>query len=366
MNGWFDLVVSVVRVAVMVAFALSLTPILVWMERKSAAYIQDRRGPNRAKILGLALGGIFHPLADALKLLFKEGFIPDGAHRLLYQIAPMFALAPVLMLLAVIPYGPPVVIAGREISLQVADLNVGILYIFAISGMAVYGVILAGWASNSKYPLLGGLRASAQMISYEVSLGLSIIGLVMVFRSVRLSDIVASQGELLWGFLPKWGVFVQPLGFLLFLVATFAEANRTPFDLPEGESEIVAGYHTEYGSFKFSIFFMAEYIHMAVGASLIATLFFGGWQFPYLANSGFVLPGGISFGLPGAVVFLLRLGAFLGKGVFFAWLFIWVRWTIPRFRYDQVMRLGWKVLLPLSLANIFVTGLVLLLIGGGA
>ncbi|HEU5361653.1 MAG TPA: NADH-quinone oxidoreductase subunit NuoH [Candidatus Deferrimicrobiaceae bacterium] len=365
MSGWFDLLVSVARIAVMLAFTISLVPILVWAERKGAAYIQDRRGPNRANIFGITLGGIFQPLADAIKLLFKEDFIPDQAHRLFYQMAPMFALAPALMTFAVIPFGPPVVIAGREVALQVADLNVGILYIFAISGMAVYGVILAGWSSNSKYPLLGGLRSSAQMLSYEVSLGLSIIGLVMVFRSVRLSDIVFSQGGLLWGFLPKWGVVVQPLGFVLFLVAVYAEANRTPFDLPEGESEIVAGFHTEYGSFKFSIFFMAEYIHMVVGSALIATLFFGGWQVPYLADAGFRFPLGISVGLPAALVLILRIGAFVGKVLFFAWLFIWVRWTIPRFRYDQVMRLGWKVLLPLSLANIFVTGLFLLLIGGG-
>lgn len=365
MSGLFDLVVSVARVAVMLVFTLSLVPILVWAERKGAAYIQDRRGPNRANILGLTLGGLFQPLADAIKLLFKEDFIPDHAHRLFYQMAPMFALVPALMTFAVIPFGPTVTIAGREVALQVADLNVGILYIFAISGMSVYGVILAGWASNSKYPLLGGLRSSAQMLSYEVSLGLSIIGVVMVFQSVRLSDIVASQGTLLWGIVPKWGVVVQPLGFILFLVAVYAEASRTPFDLPEGESEIVAGFHTEYASFKFSIFFMAEYIHLVVGSALIATLFFGGWQVPYLADAGFRFPLGISLGLPAALVLLLRIGAFVGKTLFFAWLFIWVRWTIPRFRYDQVMRLGWKVLLPLSLVNIFVTGLVLLLIGGG-
>ena len=362
MSGLFDLAVAVARIAIMLIFCLTFVVVLTWAERKGAAYMQDRRGPNRAKILGLTLGGIFHPLADAIKFLFKEDFIPDHVHRLFYQMAPMFALAPALMTIAVIPFGPPVTIAGKTIPLQIADLNVGILYVFAMSGLTVYGVILAGWASNSKYPLLGGLRSSAQMISYEVSLGLSIIGVVMVFRSVKLSQIVASQGDLLWGIVPQWGVVVQPLGFILFLVALYAEANRTPFDLPEGESEIVAGFHTEYGSFKFSMFMMAEYFHLVVGSLLVATLFFGGWQFPYLASSGFVLPGGFSIGIPGAVVFLLRIGALFAKVVFFAWLFIWVRWTIPRFRYDQVMRLGWKVMLPLSLLNIFATGMVLLLV----
>jgi NADH-quinone oxidoreductase subunit H len=364
-NALFDIVVSVARIAVMLVFCLSMVPVLVWAERKGAAYMQDRRGPNRASILGLKLGGLFQPLADAVKLLFKEDFIPDGAHRLFYQMAPMFALAPALMTFAVIPFGPPVTIAGRQIALQVADLNVGILYVFAISGMAVYGIILAGWASNSKYPLMGGLRSSAQMLSYEISMGLSIVGILMVFRSVQLSEIVRGQGELLFGVLPRWGAFVQPLGFILFLTAIYAEANRTPFDLPEGESELVAGFHTEYASFKFSIFFMAEYIHMVVGSALLATLFFGGWQFPYLRDAGFSFPGGAQVALPAAAVLLLRIAAFVGKVLFFAWLFIWVRWTIPRFRYDQVMRLGWKVMLPLALLNIFVTGLVLLAIDGG-
>jgi NADH-quinone oxidoreductase subunit H len=364
-DAFFDIAVAVARVAVMLTFCLSLVPVLVWAERKGAAYMQDRRGPNRARILGLRLGGLFHPLADAVKLLFKEDFVPDGAHRLFYMMAPMFALAPALMTFAVVPFGPPVAIAGREVALQVADLNVGILYVFAISGMAVYGTILAGWASNSKYPLLAGLRSSAQMISYEISLGLSVVGIIMVFQSVQLSRIVAAQGELLFGVLPMWGVFVQPLGFILFLVAIYAETNRTPFDLPEGESELVAGFHTEYGSFKFSTFFMAEYIHMVVGSALMATLFFGGWQVPYLADGGFVFPGGAQVAIPGALVLVLRIGAFIGKVLFFAWLFIWVRWTIPRFRYDQVMRLGWKVLLPLALLNIFATGLVLLLVDRG-
>jgi len=365
MSNLFDLIVAVARVAVFLTICLIFVIVMTWAERKGAAYMQDRRGPNRARILGLTLGGIFHPLADAIKFLFKEDFIPDRAHRLFYQMAPMFALAPTLMAIAVIPFGPDVTVAGRKVALQIADLNVGILYLFAVSGLSVYGVVLGGWASNSKYPLLGGLRASAQMISYEVSLGLSVVGVLMVFQSVKLSEIVRGQGELLFGILPRWGVFVQPLGFVLFLPALYAEANRTPFDLPEGESELVAGFHTEYGSFKFSMFMMAEYFHLVVGSLLVSTLFFGGWQFPYLGDAGFVLPGGIAFGVPAAAVLILRIGGLFAKVVFFAWLFIWVRWTIPRFRYDQVMRLGWKVMLPLSLANIFVTGLVLLLVGGG-
>ncbi len=365
MSPLFDIAVSVARVAVFFAFVFGLVVIMTWVERKGAAYIQDRRGPNRARILGLTLGGVFHPLADALKFLFKEDFIPDGAHRLFYQLAPMFALAPAVLTMAVVPFGPPVTIAGKQVALHIADLNVGILYLFAISGMAVYGIVLAGWSSNSKYPLLGALRSSAQMISYEVSMGLSVVGVLMVFQSAQLSEIALGQGALLFGILPKWGVFVQPLGFILFITALYAEANRTPFDLPEGESELVAGYHTEYASFKFSMFMMAEYIHMVVGAAVLATLFFGGWQFPYLGNAGFAFPGGISVAVPAWAVLLLRIGSFVGKTIFFCWLYVWVRWTIPRFRYDQVMRLGWKVMLPLALLNIFVTGLVLLLIDRG-
>src|SRR5574341_151254 len=361
MTPLFDLAVSVARVAVFFGFVLGLVVVMTWVERKGAAYIQDRRGPNRASILGLTLGGIFHPLADAIKFLFKEDFIPDGAHRLFYQMAPMFALAPAIMLIAVIPFGPNVTVLGKRIALQIADLNVGILYIFAISGLSVYGIILAGWASNSKYPLFGALRSSAQMLSYEISMGLSIVGILMVFRSVQMSEIVRGQGEMLWGVLPKWGVFVQPLGFILFMVAQYAEANRTPFDLPEGESELVAGFHTEYGSFKFSMFVMDEYIHLVVGSAVLATLFFGGWQFPYLGDSGFLFPGGSSVAVPAWAVLVVRIGSFVAKTLFFCWLYIWVRWTIPRFRCDQVMRQGWKVMLPLALVNIFATGAVLLL-----
>lgn len=357
-----DLIIILVKIVIMLAFVLGLVPILVWAERKGAAFIQDRMGPAKADIFGVTLAGLFHPFADAIKLLFKEDFTPEAANPIYYRMAPVFALAPVLLTFAVVPFGDTVELFGRQIPLQVADLNVGILFIFAFSSLTVYGVILAGWASNNKYSLLGGLRSSAQMISYEISLGLSIIGIAMVFESLKLSDIARAQGELVLGIIPKWGVVVQPLGFILFLVAVFAESARVPFDLPEGESEIVAGFHTEYGSFKFSMFFMAEYVHLVVASALIATLFFGGWQIPYLHADGFHIFKAV-IRVPSFLVILMQIGAFVGKVLFFCWLFIWVRWTIPRFRYDQVMRLGWKVLLPLSLANIFITGAVLLILG---
>jgi len=274
----------------------------------------------------------------------------------------MFVVAPVILSIAVIPFGPDITIFERRVMLQIADLNMGILYFFAVSGMTVYGVVLGGWASGSKYPLLGGLRSAAQMLSYEVSMGLSLVGIFMVFESVRLSRIVLEQGELLLGVLPKWGVFVQPVGFILFLTAQFAEANRTPFDLPEGDSELVGGYHTEYASFKFSMFMMGEYLHMVVSSVIVSTVFFGGWQFPYLYDTGFLFPGGFAVALPEPMVLAMRIGSIFLKSLFFTWLYVWVRWTIPRFRYDQVMRLGWKVMLPLSLANVFVTGLVLILL----
>ncbi len=357
----FDLVVVLLRIGVVFSFCMGLVMVFVWAERKGAAYIQDRRGPNRADILGWRAWGMFHPVADAIKFLFKEDFIPDNAHRAFYTIAPMFVVAPVILSVAVIPFGPDISIFGRRVMLQIADLNMGILYVFAVSGMTVYGVLLGGWASGSKYPLLGGLRSAAQMLSCEVSKGLSLMGIFMTFESVRMSVIVQEQGELLFGVLPKWGVFLQPVGFVLFLTAQFAEANRTPFDLPEGESELVGGYHTEYASFKFSMFMMGEYLHMVVGSVIVSTLFFGGWQFPYLADTGFLFPGGFTAALPESAVLLLRTGSIFLKSLFFTWLYVWVRWTIPRFRYDQVMRLGWKAMLPLSLANIFVTGLLLLL-----
>ena len=409
------------KIGFMLAIILGFLPLLIWGERKGSAFIQDRTGPNRASVLGIRLGGLVHPIADVLKLLFKEDFRPARAHAALYTLAPFIIMTVALTTFAVIPFGDFLLVAGRRIPLVVADLDVGILYVLAIASLGTYGIVMAGWASNNKYSFLGGVRSGAQMISYEISMGLSLMGLLLVFSSLRLTDIVAGQGELLWGFLPKWGVVIQPLGFLLFLVAAFAETNRNPFDLPEGESELVAGFHVEYSAMKFALFFMAEYCNLTVASMLIATLFFGGYQIPWLprpaleAHAGTLLPGAIgltallclwissgffgrarrergkfgdardrepgllgfvflavaagallSFGLKpwnvgptGASIFatLMQVSAFVGKVVFFCWFFIWVRWTLPRFRYDQLMAFGWKVMLPLALANLVVTAL---------
>lgn len=342
----------------------SLLPLMVWAERKGAAYIQDRPGPNRAKIFGLALGGLFHPLADVLKLISKEPLMPAKADPFFYRLAPMLVLIPALMTFVVIPFGDTITLFGHTVTLQVATLDVGVLYFFAVGSLAVYGIILAGWSSGNKYSLMGSLRSSAQMVSYEISLGLSIVGLVMIFGATDLMTMVRGQGKLLFGFLPAWGIFLQPLGFLLFLVAMFAETNRNPFDLPEGESEIVAGYHLEYSSMRFGTFFMAEYANICIGSALIATLFLGGWQVPYLEASGFLFPGGSSIALDPILITLLRLASLGLKITFLCWFFIWVRWTLPRFRYDQLMDLGWKVMLPLTLANLTATGLYLVWQGG--
>ena len=260
----------------------------------------------------------------------------------------------------VIPFGDVLVLGKYEIPLQVADLNVGLLFIFAIASLGVYGIVLGGWSPDNKYAILGGLRSSAQMISYEISMGLSIIGILIVFESVRLNEIVRMQGDLLFGFLPGWGIVVQPLGFLLFFIAALAETNRIPFDLPEAEAEIVAGYHLEYSSFKFSMFFMAEYVNMMVASGFIVSLFLGGWQIPWVAHRD---AGRAALG-PLVLAALCRsCTSSSAKLWFLMWVFVWLRWTLPRFRYDQLMSLGWRVMLPLALANIFVTSIVPFVLG---
>jgi NADH-quinone oxidoreductase subunit H len=329
----------------------------VWVERRGAAFIQDRVGPNRVHIFGFRNAGLMQPIADALKLLVKEEFMPEKADRFLFFLAPALSMIPALLTFMVIPFGDVLVLGKYEIPLQVADLNVGVLFIFAIASLGVFGVVLGGWSPDNKYSILGGLRSSAQMISYEISMGLSIIGILIVFESVRLNDIVQMQGDLLFGFLPRWGIVVQPLGFLLFFIAALAETNRIPFDLPEAEAEIVAGYHLEYSSFKFSMFFMAEYVNMMVASGFIVSLFLGGWQIPWAPTEMLVEWKGP------LVAAALQVGMFVFKLWFLMWVFVWIRWTLPRFRYDQLMSLGWRVMLPLALANIFVTSIVPFVLG---
>jgi NADH-quinone oxidoreductase subunit H len=357
-----DFLIILVKVLLVLFALLNLASILTWAERKQSAVMQDRVGPNRANVGRITVLGLLHPIADGIKMITKEDFIPEGAHRTLHTLAPAAALFPALVVFAVIPFGDVVYLFGREIPLQVANLNVGIVYIFAVSSLAVYGTMLAGWASNNNYALLGGLRASSQMISYEMSMGLSILGILMIYQSARLDVIVRQQGELLWGFLPMWGIVVQPLAFCLFLTAALAENKRVPFDLPEGESEII-GYFVEYSSMKFGMFFLAEFVEIVIVAGLTTTLFFGGWQVPYLQADGFHWPFALGvWALPHWLVVLMQVGAFSLKVLVGCWILLVVRWSLPRFRYDQVMRLGWKVLLPLALVNLLVTAIVVLLV----
>ncbi|HUP19211.1 MAG TPA: NADH-quinone oxidoreductase subunit NuoH [Gemmatimonadota bacterium] len=350
---WTGAGISILKATIVFLMVLNAVPILVWVERRGAAFIQHRLGPNRVNIAGITLFGLVQPLADVVKFMWKEDYVPGHASKAFYILAPVMLLVPATMAFAVIPFGEALEIGGRTITLMVADLNVGILYVFALASLSVYGIVLAGWSSNNKYSLLGGIRSSAQMISYELSLALSVVGILMIYGAIQLDEIVVGQGELLFGWLPKWGIVTQPLAFILFTVAIFAESNRLPFDLPEAENELVVGYHTEYSSMKFALFFMAEYMAMVTGSMLIVTLFLGGWQIPGV--TGAVLRETVG-AIPTA---LIQVGTFTAKTAVILWFFIWVRWTLPRFRYDQLMDLGWKTFLPLALANVFVTALVL-------
>jgi len=327
------LLVSLLKIVVVFGLLLLTVAYLTWAERKIIGDLQVRWGPSRVGPFGL-----LQPIADGIKLFFKEDLVPAGADRVIFLLAPVLSMIPALITFAVIPFGDTVRLFGRTIDLVITDINIGILYVFAVTSMGVYGVVLGGWASNSKYSLLGGLRSAAQMVSYEMSLGLSVVGVLMLSQSLSLVDIVNAQAGTWLGVIPRWNLFTQPLGFALFLVSANAELNRAPFDLPEAETELVAGFHTEYSSMKFAMFFMAEYANMITAAAVATTLFLGGWRGPLL---------------PPVVWFLLKVFAFL-------FLFIWLRATLPRFRYDQLMAFGWKVLLPLALANVVVTAAVLL------
>ena len=315
----------VVKMAVVIGVLLALPIPLTWIERKIAGHIQQRLGPMR-----VGWHGLLQPLADGIKLLTKEDNIPTNADRFLFTLAPIIALVPPFAVFVVIPFGDSVTIFGTEITLYLADMNVALLFVLGVAGIEVMGVILAGWASNSKYAVLGSLRTCAQMISYEIPMGFSVIGVVMLAQSMSLVDIVEAQAGL-------WNVVYQPLGFFVFFVAAIAEAQRIPFDLPEADGDLGAGYHTEYSGMRFSFFMISEYLILVLMSALIVILFFGGWQ-------------GAPIPLPGPVWFLL-------KASFFIWVFMWIRFTFPRYRYDQLMTIGWKVLLPLSLANILITGI---------
>ncbi|MCX6277597.1 MAG: NADH-quinone oxidoreductase subunit NuoH [Bacteroidetes bacterium] len=310
------------------------------VERKVAGWFQDRHGPNRAGPWGL-----LQPLSDGIKLFFKEEFMPNSADKFLYILGPSLTMFIALLTSAVIPWGPEIEIAGMKYSLQVADINIGILYIFAILSIGVYGIMIGGWASNNKYALLGAVRASSQMISYELAMSLAIIAIVMMTGSLSMSEIVRQQQ----GF--HWNIFYQPLGFLIFLICAFAETNRAPFDLPECETELVGGYHTEYSSMKLGFYLFAEYINMFISGAVMATLFLGGYHFPGLDK----------LGLSPNVFAFVSFMVFFTKITLFGFLFMWVRWTLPRFRYDQLMRLGWKNLIPMAILNVVVTGIVILI-----
>jgi NADH-quinone oxidoreductase subunit H len=355
-----DLAIKLVLAGIVFFGVLNLAGLHTWFERKQSAVIQDRIGANRASILGLRLLGLFHPLADAVKMFTKEDTIPAGADRVLHTLAPFFSVFFALAAFAAIPFGDRVLLGGRVIELQVAKIDAGLLYIFAMLSLGVYGVILAGFASRNNYALLGGLRATAQMISYEIALGIAIIGVVMVYGTMDLQELVRGQGKLAGGWLPLWGIVVQPVAFFVFLTAALAETKRIPFDLPEGESEII-GYFVEYSGMKFGMFFLTDFLETILVACLATTLFFGGWQVPYLQPDGFHFPWGGMLPVSSWLYVLLGVASFCFKVLFFCWLFMQLRWTLPRFRYDQLMRLGWLGLFPVAVANALVTASVLVL-----
>jgi NADH-quinone oxidoreductase subunit H len=336
----FGLIGSATKIMIVVNGLMLTVAYMTWLERRLSGVIQYRLGPNR-----VGWAGLLQPIADGIKFAWKEDVTPAEANKPLHTLAPMLSMVPALCAFAVVPFGPTIEIAGRAVDLVIVDLDGGILFALAASSLGVYGIVCAGWSSRSKYALIGGLRSSAQMVSYELALALSLIGVLLVSGTLRPTEIVERQAGWFW----NWNVFGgwQLLGFLIFLVAGYAETNRLPFDMPEAESELVAGYHTEYSSMKFSMFFMAEYINMITASALAVTLFLGGYQL------------GFPIGLVGLPLAVLQLGAFAAKVAFFLVLFVWVRWTLPRFRYDQLMNLGWKRLFPLALVNLMLTaGLV--------
>jgi NADH-quinone oxidoreductase subunit H len=353
-----DLAVKLLLAAIVYFAVLNVAALHTWLERKQSAIIQDRIGANRASIFGWRLMGLFHPLADAIKMFTKEDVVPAGADKVLHTLAPFFSVFFALVAFAAIPFGDRLLIGDHVIELQIAKIDVALLYIFAMLSLGVYGVILAGFASRNNYALLGGLRATAQMISYEIALGIAIVGVIMIYGTMDLQELVRGQGANLGGWIPRWGIVVQPVAFLVFVTAALAETRRIPFDLPEGESEII-GYFVEYSGMKFGMFFLADFLETIMVACLATTLFFGGWQVPYLMPDGFHFPWGATLPISQWPYVLIGVISFSIKVLVFCWLFMQLRWTLPRFRYDQLMRLGWLGLFPISVANVLVTASIL-------
>lgn len=419
--------IVIINVILALLFSLGAAPILVWIERRVAGFIQDRLGPNRCHIGGIRLGGLIQSFADMLKLVFKEDFQSKSIKQgFLFSLAPVLVFGSAFLTFMVMPFADDLKIGEQVFMMQGLPIDLGVLWFLAFAGLSVYGIMLGGWASNNKYSLLGAIRAGAQVISYEAAMGLSLVSILITYGSIHLGDMVAYQGKLLFGFIPAWGIFLQPLAAIIFIVTAFAEANRTPFDIAEGESEIVGGFHTEYSAMRFGLFFVGEYVAMSASSALIVTLFFGGYHLPYLntqvlkSNMPLVLAF-IVIALPlvsylfakwigknnhwkeegnirnreskiliqGILVInvgiIFLLGIFLREGLVedgvniataiiqvatFAiklllmnFVFVWVRWTLPRFRYDQLQDLGWKVLMPLAIANILVTATVVVVLG---
>ena len=332
---WSILLDKSILILIIFSISLGIAAYSTYGERKVAAFLQDRVGPDRAGPFG-----ILQPLADGVKMFLKEEIIPNSSNKFLFILGPCIFMMTALMTSAIIPWGKSFNFGGHEFSLQVADLNVGILYLFAVVSIGGYGIMIGGWASNNKFALLGALRASSQMISYELAMGMAIVALLLSNNSLNLRDIVDGQQ----GF--HWNVFYQPLGFLIFIVCAFAECNRAPFDLPESESELVGGYHTEYSSMKLGLYLFAEYINMFISSAIISSLYFGGYHFPGIN----------SLDLPQNIAAIVSVCVLFAKIIFFIFFFMWVRWTLPRFRYDQLMRLGWMILIPLSILNVLITG----------
>lgn len=331
---------KLILIVVVVFASLGIAMYTTFAERKVAAIMQDRRGPNRAGPFG-----ILQPVADGLKLFFKEEIIPNFSSKILFVMGPCLAMLTAIMTSAVIPWGNQIEVFGRTVNLQIADVNIGILYVFGVLSLGVYGIMIGSWASNNKFSLLGGLRAASQIISYELAMGISMIALLMVTGTLSLNEMVVKQQTGSW-----WNVVYQPLGFLIFLICAFAECNRTPFDLPEAENELIGGYHTEYSSMKLGFYLFAEYINMFISSVIMATLYFGGYDMPFVDEST----------LAPNIAAIVGIVALMAKVIGFIFLFMWVRWTIPRFRYDQLMHLGWRILIPLALFNMLATGAAIL------